>query len=97
MFKKYIISLQSSRLHYVCLCLHVHLSPNQADTVSTVETSTKNIYSQPKKLTTFQDMVSSDLGSLGLNSEHVQRGGRASLTIDVEMISTENTGPKTES
>lgn len=62
-----------------------------------METSTKKIYSQPKKLTTFQDMVSSDLGSLGLNSEHVQRGGRACLTIDGEMISTENTGPKTES
>lgn len=55
MFKKYIISLQNSSLHYVFLCLHMHLPPKQADTAFqlaeraiTVETSTENIYSQPR-------------------------------------------------
>lgn len=101
MFKKYIISLQNSRLHYGLPCLYMHLPPHQVDTAFqlaeraiTVETSAEKIYSQPKNLTAFQDMVSSDLGSLGMNSEHFQRGGRACLTW---MISTENTGTKTES
>lgn len=101
MIKKYIISRQNSRLHYVFLCLHTHVPPNQVETAFqlaeraiTEETSTEKIYSQPKKLTTFQDMVSSDLGSLGVNSEHFQIGGRACLS---RMIFTENTGPKPES
>lgn len=65
----------------------MYFPPNQVDTAFqlaeravTEETSTEMIHAKPKKLTTFQDMVSSDLGSLGVNSEHFQRGGRACLT-----------------
>lgn len=101
MFKKYIITLQNPKLHYVFLCLYMCIPPNQVDTAfqlaeraTIVETSTEKIHAKSKKLTTFQDMVSFDLGSLGVNSEHFQRGCSACLTW---MISTENTGPKPES